>query len=116
VTNVEVAPKKAAESQRKSSETPTGVVSGPTTYITQSIDNLPKPRIPSSFSRVAKKAPKPGETSDTLPSVSIQLERSLIVLNGLLLDATDEEDVHRIGMVAESMSKVLLAMKAASVT
>jgi hypothetical protein len=69
-----------------------------------------------SLSRVAEKASKQEQTSDSLLLVSIQLERSLTVLNRLLLVATEAEDVHRIGMVAESMSKVLLAIKAASTT
>jgi hypothetical protein len=80
------------------------------------IDGLPQTKVPPSLSRIAEKAPKLEQTSDSLPLVSIQLERSLAVLNRLLVAATEAEDVHRIGMVAESMSKVLLAIKAASTT
>jgi len=98
-TNVDVAPSKTKESQRQSSETPTGLT-----------------KVQPSLSRVATKAPKLEQNSESLPLVSIQLERSLTVLNKLLLAATEAEDVHRIGMVAESMSKVLLAIKAASTT
>jgi hypothetical protein len=68
------------------------------------------------LSRVAREIPKLDKPTDILPLASIQLEHSLTVLNGLLFEATQVADVHRIGMVAESMSKVLLAMKAASMT
>lgn len=56
------------------------------------------------------------QDSNTIASVFLHLEQSLKVLDALLVPATAAADVQRIGVIADSIAKVLAAMKAISAT
>jgi len=114
--NLELVQTKVSETQSKSSDIPTSVVSGTSCRAPGLFGTHQRDKIPSHPPRTPKKGTKVDQNLNALQSISSQLERSLMVLHGLLVVATEAEDAKKIGEIADSMSKVLVAMKATSMT